>query len=304
MLNQEEVLLFSFLRFFSWYFVPSYFNCYCALLTKIAFVSVFILTIFTKDYIILPYVLFNNKNKIYKDNPRKENNMKKQTKLFAILLTLALVFGTVVVTAIATSSFGHDYAQDEQNTVDGEVIRTHINFDSLETVNYGAATEITADPTFKSDNNKTAALYYKGRNGNCSIVEATQGAANKYLHVDLDMAYHTTFPGYLSLSLGNGVSKPEHLEGRTLDDIKYHVVDFDFYAPNGYASEKGYFGALLQLRVLNQNGEIKDITTAGYRQSTAGYQYQIRRCLQQLPSRLDHPHSHKQHRMDSYYLYP
>ena len=196
--------------------------------------------------------------------------MKKQTKLFAILLTLALVFGTVVVTAIATSSFGHDYAQDEQNTVDGEVIRTHINFDSLETVNYGAATEITADPTFKSDNNKTAALYYKGRNGNCSIVEATQGAANKYLHVDLDMEYHTTFPGYLSLSLGNGVSKPEHLEGRTLDDIKYHVVDFDFYAPNGYASEKGYFGALLQLRLLNQNGEIKDITTAGYRQSTAG----------------------------------
>ena len=48
--------------------------------------------------------------------------MKKQTKLFAILLTLALVIGALAVTALATSSFGHDYAQDAENTVDGEVI--------------------------------------------------------------------------------------------------------------------------------------------------------------------------------------
>lgn len=196
--------------------------------------------------------------------------MKKQTKLFAILLAFVLILGTLSVGALAASNFGYDYAQGAEDAVEGESIRTHLNFDSFDTQSYGAANAITANPSFKTDNNTNASLVYKGKCGNPSIVEASGGAFNKYLSIDMNTSNGESVGGYMSIYLSDRVNSTADLEGRTLSDIKYHVLDFDFYSPNGYATATEYFGALFQLRVLSPDGKITDITNIGYKQGQAG----------------------------------
>ena len=199
--------------------------------------------------------------------------MKKSTKLLAILLAFVLVVGTLSIGALAASNFGHDYAQDAAAPVDGESIRTHINFDSLETKEFPAANTITSNPgSFKSDNGKTVALYYQSKSGKPAIVEAGKGAFNKYLSIDMSTQYGTSYGGYLSLSHDGYIGNSTQLQGgKTLDTVKYHVLDFDFYSPNGYATSSSYFGAEFQVRVLNAAGTaVANISDAGYKNNGIG----------------------------------
>ena len=196
--------------------------------------------------------------------------MKKSTKILAILLAFVLVVGTLSIGALAASGIGHDYSQDAASPVEGEAIRSYIDFEKLDVKEYDAGGSITVNPgTFKTNNNQSAGFYYKGKAGKPSIVAATKGTANQYLKLDMGTSTGTASGGYMSIGMNNGVNKAADLEGKTLADIKYHVLDFDFYAPGGkFPSGTGYFDVAYQLRCLDSAGTSPiEVTKIGYKQS-------------------------------------
>ena len=59
--------------------------------------------------------------------------MKKSTKIFAIVLTLALMLGVLVM---GISAAGHDYVADNTDPVAGETIEAYIGFEKIAPFDY------------------------------------------------------------------------------------------------------------------------------------------------------------------------
>lgn len=167
--------------------------------------------------------------------------MRKQTKLFAILLTLAVVLGTVAIGASA--AIGYDYSTAKNEAVTGETIITYYDFEGV-TPGTKTGTGSMSKQTI-SANGKTVTLDYKGRNDLVSIVAATNGTTNQYMQIN-ESAHSgkTNSSGslvgdgaYMNISTGNGatskISGANDLDsvGNSLADIKYHVIDFDVFFP-------------------------------------------------------------------------
>ena len=152
--------------------------------------------------------------------------MKKQTKLFAILLTLALIIG---VFAVAASAYGHDYAADAAESVTGENIFIYAGFQGISTP-YTMNT--TTSKNVKSDNNKNITF----SNGYAGTVEVVQenGGDNKY--VETKYTATGSGSGFLSFASGNAgaATTAATIDGyKSFADLEYQMVDFDVYFPDG-----------------------------------------------------------------------
>ena len=203
--------------------------------------------------------------------------MKKQTKLFAILLTLALIIGVFTVSAIAANNFGYDYAADAASPVTGESYNVYATFEDIIApyVMYKDK-QGTQDFRFvKSDDNKNM-QYCNGYAGKVSVQQGTDG--NKYFDVQYtgnDEGSGTATSGYLMIPTGNASASPatmDTIKGYTsLAETKYSVMDFDIFFPDGeIVGSSTIIFSLRAYGALNDAGKGTrgDIKSMGYADNT------------------------------------
>ena len=101
--------------------------------------------------------------------------MKKSTKIFAIVLTLALVLGVITVGAAAfESTVGNNYVEDKAEAVPGENITWAANFDNISPTNYGAANTVDAEKYIGTNiGTNSLGVIYKGLQGEVSVLGTT-----------------------------------------------------------------------------------------------------------------------------------
>ena len=202
--------------------------------------------------------------------------MKKSIKILALILTLALVCGALVIgTFAAAGTVGYDYANRE--TVTGETTFLYMDYEQLAVQSFGLATELDTqgDQTkITANSGQNAGLYYAGRQGECSIVSAAKGDANKYLKVDMtaeSLAAADQGP-YQTFSLGTPTTGANAVSGNyvSLGKLNFLVLEYDIYFPDGIPDGDPRFA--FEFRSFDASGARKfppDI--GGYMTSNSSY---------------------------------
>ena len=160
--------------------------------------------------------------------------MKKSTKIFAIVLTLALVLG---VLAMGISAAGRDFVAESQDPVVGEKVELFMGFEKLpvQDMNPSGNTYITAEVAPKAN----PVIVPNSRVLPISIVQANQ---NKYLQVTMDKntsgasSYVNLYPAVGGIA-GSGSALNDNFT--SLGDNKYSVLDFDIYFPGNAIARAG-----------------------------------------------------------------
>ena len=154
--------------------------------------------------------------------------MKKQTKLFAIWLTLALVIG---VFAIGASAYGHDYAADAAEPVAGETFIAYSDFNNAVIQQYATNASINAN-TGSVKKLKVANLTapttvevlasgYDSSDRYVQVYNNTAAAASNNFYLNLD----TDVPGTSSGMTASDFETKFHEAGLTLAERQYQVLD-------------------------------------------------------------------------------
>ena len=181
--------------------------------------------------------------------------MKKQTKLFAILLTLALVIG---VFAMGASAYGYDYAADAAEPETGETFISYSNFDS---VIPGA---VAQNKTIALSGSTTSMKHANAYTGTVSVVASSEGGVeNRY--VQFKNVGNASGSAYMQIYTGTGNTSPvndtSYASVKRLNTQKYHVLDFDVFFPEGTITGTPAFG--YQFRAYNADGKRVDLRKTG-----------------------------------------
>ncbi len=204
--------------------------------------------------------------------------MKKQTKIFAILLTLAIVIG---VFAIGASAYGYDYAADAAEPADGETFIAYSNFNNAVLQQYANSASINAN-TGSAKKLKVANLTapttvevlasgYDSSDRYLQVYNKTASAASNSFYLNLD----TDVPGTSTGMTANDFQTKFHDAGFTLAERQYQVLDFDIFFPNGSISIAPSVG--FEFRAFNASGARKDIrVNAGDKLGYSGTNYTIK----------------------------
>ena len=204
--------------------------------------------------------------------------MKKQTKIFAILLTLALVIG---VFAIGASAYGHDYAADAAEPVAGEkfisysnfnnaVVQTYANNASIN-ANTGSGKKVQVANLSAPTTVEAFASAYDSTDRYIQIYNSTAAAASNSFYLNLNTDVPTTSTG---MSASDFQSK-FHDAGYTLAERQYQVLDFDIFFPTGSISIAPTIG--FEFRAFNSSGARKDLrANAGDKLGYLGTNYTIK----------------------------
>ena len=175
--------------------------------------------------------------------------MKKSTKIFAIVLTLALMLGVLVM---GISAAGHDYVADNTDPVAGETIEAYIGFEKIAPFDYNGTDYKYLTPEVGKH---SPVIVPNNRALPISVVQANQ---NKYLQVKMDKStsgassYINIYPLVGGAAGGGSALTDNH---NSLGENKYSVLDFDIYFPEGYVGRPGSRPDLhFELRAYNAAG--------------------------------------------------
>ena len=204
--------------------------------------------------------------------------MKKQTKIFAILLTLAIVIG---VFAIGASAYGYDYAADAADPATGETFIAYSDFNNAVLQQYATNATINANSgsakKLKVANLTTPttvevfASGYDSSDRYVQVYNNTASAASNSFYLNLD----TDVPGTGSGMTANDFQTKFHDAGYTLAERQYQVLDFDIFFPNGSISIAPTIG--FEFRAFNASGARKDLRiNAGDKLGYNGTNYTVK----------------------------
>ena len=192
--------------------------------------------------------------------------MKKQIKLFALVLTAALLVGALAVSAFAAT--GYDYTSEASSPETGESF--HFYLHEFKNVTSTPKNLSISTAALKSDNNKNM-QFASGYKGTVSVQKDNYG--NKYLQTHYDSTSTSTASGYLTIPTGNATESttPATIATyKSLADLKYQVMDFDVFFPNGTIT--GNPSMNLQLRAyLKMDASATKATVSTLHSNNLGY---------------------------------
>ena len=191
--------------------------------------------------------------------------MKKSTKIFAIVLTLALVLGVFAIGASA--ALGHNYAADIEEGITGETVNYYFDFEGCEE---GVIARPAGNNTYfttkaLASNGKSVTIDYKTRDKLLSIEKAEKGLENQYLAFVADAGSGAQYGdgAYMNMSIQPGLPTPisseEALEtvGVSISELKYQIIDLDIYYPQVNALSGGRADIHFEFRGYDASGARK-----------------------------------------------